>query len=83
MVYISVVLRVIFPVLAPEATIKKLITWRFFNLYFDDFSFNDFALLFDSNTDRSSECLSQSFGLAHLQRENLRARQHGEWDIFS
>jgi hypothetical protein len=78
-----VVFRVILPVLAPEALLKNIRTWRFldFNLY--NFSLNYFALLLDSNSNRSTEGLSQGLSFTHFQRKNLRARQHGEGDILA
>jgi len=57
MVYISVVFKVIFPVLAPDATLILIYTWWFFNFNLYNLSFNDFAFLFNSYTDWSSKCL--------------------------
>lgn len=81
-VSISVVLRVIFPVLLPVAWFKFfLITCAFVYLYLDDFSFDDFGLLLDSDSYWPPECLCEGFSLGHLEGEYLRSSHSSEWNI--
>ena len=53
------------------------------NLYFDNFSLDDFSLLFYPNANASTKGLRESLGFRNGEREDFACGNHSEGDVLS